>query len=380
VTAISVDPLIAEARRRARRRRLAWAAAAIVIGGGMASAALHRGGGGPSAAAERRSLVRVGARTTISEAGVVAGGGVWAMNGIGLWYSLDGGTRWRTITPPRVRGQDVVARILQVEFADPQHGWASGADIPGARVQRHGSTRYSMLFRTTDGGRSWFHPRESCAACGGTLSFLDRNAGFTLVGMTLFRTGDGGVTWTRVAHAPFQGWIEFTSARDGWGVEWQRPALWRTSDGGRTWRRVVRGYATLPQHGAVAVPGAVLVDGERRPLPVVDRGGVPVFSASSPHDFMFWAKRTLWASSDAGRTWRRVPMTVHPQELYDLRFASPTEGWAILGFVRSTGYENAIVLVHTTNGGRDWTPLTPPVPKVRYVAPKPQCGSACRRP
>jgi photosystem II stability/assembly factor-like uncharacterized protein len=302
------------------------------------------------------------------------------MNGIGLWYSPDGGARWRTITPPRVRGQDVVARVLQIEFADRRHGWASGADIPGARLQRDGSTRYSMLFRTTDGGRSWSHPRENCAACGGTLSFLDPSAGFTLARGWLFRTGDGGVTWTRVAHAPFQGWIEFTSARDGWGVEWQRPALWRTGDGGRTWRRVVRGYATLPQHGAVAVPGAVLAAGGRRPLPVLDRGAAPVFSASSPRDFVFWAKGALWASSDAGRTWRRVRMTVRPQELYDLRFVSPSEGWAILGFVEPTGYENAIVLAHTTNGGRDWTPLAPPVPHVRYTAPKPQCGSTCRRP
>jgi photosystem II stability/assembly factor-like uncharacterized protein len=237
-----------------------------------------------------------------------------------------------------------------------------------------------MLFRTTDGGRTWFHPRENCPACGGTLSFLDRDVGFTLAASTLYRTTDGGRTWRRIARAPFQGWIEFTSGRDGWGIEWQRPELWRTIDGGRTWRRVVRGYATLPQHGAVAVPGAVLVEGERRPLPALDRGSAPVFAASSSHDFVFWARGRLWRSSDAGRTWRRVPMTVRPQELYDVHFVSPSEGWAILGFVNRTGFENAIVLGHTTNGGRDWTPLTPPVPHVKPFVPKPQCGSACRQP
>ena len=68
------------------------------------------------------------------------------------------------------------------------------------------------------------------------------------------------------------------------------------------------------------------------------------------------------------------------RSVWELRFTSRDDGWAILGIVAPTGYVRGAVLAHTTDGGRDWTPLTPPVPHVRYVPPKPQCGSACRRP
>ena len=48
-------------------------------------------GGPASAADEQRALARAAARTTISDAGLVGRAGVWAMNGIGLWISADGG-------------------------------------------------------------------------------------------------------------------------------------------------------------------------------------------------------------------------------------------------------------------------------------------------
>jgi photosystem II stability/assembly factor-like uncharacterized protein len=289
------------------------------------------------------------------------------MNGIGLWYSTDGGSEWRTITPP-VAGA-VNGHVVQVQFADASHGWVSAVSNPDGR----------LLFRTIDAGRTWVQ-RKDCAPCGGTLSFLGRQTGFSLVLGSLFRTDDAGATWTRVARAPFQGWIEFTDARHGWGVAWEKPALYRTDDGGRTWHRVLRGYVTLPQHGVFATPGSVLVDGVRRPLPVRVPGQAPVFSASSASDFVFWARGALWRSSDAGRSWLRIESKVPPRSVWNLRFTSRDDGWAIFGAVTSTGYLRGAALAHTTNGGRDWTPLTPPVPKVRYVAPKPQCGSACRRP
>lgn len=365
--AISVDPLIAEARRRALRRRLAYfAVAVLVVGGGVA--VLHsRGGGGGSPADEQRALVRAATRATITDVGVVAPQAAWAMNGIGLWYTLDGGTRWRTITPP-VPGA-VNGHVVQVQFTDASHALVSAVTNPNGR----------LLFSTVDGGRTWAE-RRGCAQCGGTLSFVGRRTGFSLVLGSLFRTDDAGATWRRVAHAPFQGWIEFADARHGWGVAWQRPALYRTGDGGRTWTRVLRGYATLPQHGVVAVPGAVVVDGVRRALPVRVGDQAPVFSASSPSDFVFWARGTLWRSSDAGRSWQRIDSNVPPRSVWDLRFTSPDDGWAIFGIVTATGYERGAALAHTTDGGRDWTAVAPPVPKVKPYVPKPQCGAACARP
>lgn len=364
MTAISVDPLIAEARRRSRRRRFAWLVAAAVASAVLLVALVPRGG---RPVDEQRALERAAVRTTISDAGLVGSDGVWAMNGIGLWLSSDGGSSWRTITPP-VPGA-VNGHVVQVQFADASQGWVSAVTNPTGR----------LLFRTADGGRTW-HESRSCDACGGTLAVLDARDVFTLVGTTLFRTRDAGATWRRVGHAPFRGWIEFTDARHGWGAGWIGGGLYRTADGGRTWWRVLRGFATLPQHGVVAVPGDVLVAGVRRPLPVRERGQTPVFSAASSRDFVFWARGTLWRSSDAGRSWQRVRSKVPPRSLWDLRFTSPDEGWAIFGAVTDTGYLRGAALAHTTDGGRDWAAVAPPVPRVRYAAPRPQCGSACARP
>jgi photosystem II stability/assembly factor-like uncharacterized protein len=376
VATIAVDPLIAEARRRARRRRLGYALLACIAAALAAGTLLPRHAPAPSAAAERAAVARAAAHTTIGEAGVVAANAVWAMNGIGLWYTTDGGARWRTITPPRVRGQDVVARIVQIQFVDPAHGWASGSDIPGGPPTADGGTRSTMLFRTTDGGRTWFHTRANCAGCGGTLSFLDRDDGFTLAGTTLYRTHDGGVTWRRVAATSFRGWIEFIDARRGWAASWFGGGLYRTVDGGRTWKLVVRGQASLPQQGLAAVRvhrRAYLVETRtlrRLPLPDGDPGQAPMFSAPTARDVVYWARGRLWASSDGGASWTRIRSKVPPRQVWDLQFTSARRGWAIFGDA----------LVRTTDGGRDWTPLTPPVPRVKAFVPKPPCNSPCRRP
>jgi photosystem II stability/assembly factor-like uncharacterized protein len=287
------------------------------------------------------------------------------MNGIGLWYTTNDGATWRTITPPHLRDQDVVARILQIQFVDPAHGWISASDNPSGR----------WLFRTTDGGRSWFHPRANCAPCGGTLSFVDRRVGYSLYGTALYRTNDGGDAWHRVARAPFRGWIAFADARHGWGASWDT-GLYRTADGGLTWTRVLRGQAALPQRGLAAVrtgTHAYLVDlrtGRRRAFPETEPGQPPIFSAPTARDVVYWARGRLWSSTDAGATWTRIRSRVAPRQVWDLQFTSPVDGWAIFG----------AALVQTTDGGRDWTPLTPPVPRIRYVAPKPPCNSPCRRP
>ena len=345
MTTIHLDPLIAEARRRARRRRVLYAV--LVLGAaGVAAAWLSSRGSGAAPPAD--AVVR-GTPTprVVVEAGRTGTQDGWAMNGLGLWVTRDAGATWSATTPPRVKGQDVVARVLQVQFVDAVHGWVSGADIPGR------AGRYAMLFRTTDGGRTWFHSRANCAWCGSTLSFPNVNVGFTLAATTLYRTGDGGLRWQRVATAPFRGRIAFTDARRGWGAGWNG-GLYRTLDGGRTWSLVAEGRATLPQHGVAAVRAGnhgFVVDvhtGARHPLPAVQAAtGIPVFSAATARDLVTWAYRTFWASHDGGRTWTRFVTAARPKSVWDMQFATARDGWAIFD----------ATLVHTTDGGRHWAPL-----------------------
>jgi photosystem II stability/assembly factor-like uncharacterized protein len=364
VAAIAVDPLIAEARRRARRRRLAYAAALVLVGLG-AWLALGRSANAPppppahglSAAQELRALERAGTRTFVGDAGVDPSGAGWAMNGLGLWLTSDAGTRWRT-TAPTLPGGDVIARVCQVTFVDREHGWISACDLIGNVYYKDGSNRFAAIERTRDAGRTWHVSAPNCPACGGSLSFLDAHRGFALNRRGLFATDDGGATWRFVAHAPFVGSIGFVDARHGWGRTWSGK-LYRTADGGRAWSRVpLAGKAgSLPRFGVVAAGRFVHVTRDEGATwsSVAAPAPSEQFSAATPRVWFLWTGKRLWKTTDAGGRWTRVPLRVVPASLWDMTFTSPTNGWAIFGLAGG----NVAALARTTNGGRDWLPLSP---------------------
>jgi len=213
------EALIKEARRRTRRRRAAYVLAALVAGGigaglfaalGGGPPQANRAGAGPgqpvSGAQERQQIERAANRSPIVESGLTAPGFGWAMNGLGLWLTANGGRRWRASVPPHVRAiGDAVARIAQIQFVDRTHGWISASDVIGGVVPAGGATlRHMEIDRTTDGGRTWQWsiPAGCAAACGGGyLDFLDTRHGYLLVssqpwpGPRLYETIDGGRIW-----------------------------------------------------------------------------------------------------------------------------------------------------------------------------------------
>ncbi|MFN8545754.1 MAG: YCF48-related protein [Candidatus Binatia bacterium] len=68
----------------------------------------------------------------------VAGGSGWAVGAAGEVMRRDPGeTAWKRAK----LGQDVLTWLRAVSFADPQRGWMVGG--------------YGLIFRTTDGGKSW---------------------------------------------------------------------------------------------------------------------------------------------------------------------------------------------------------------------------------
>ena len=257
-----LEALIREARQRARRRRLLYLAAALAVGlalgielgggaGGRHAAPARPARPPASGAQELQRIESVARRATIGEAGLVAPRVGWAMNGLGLWWTQDGGRKWRTITPPPILATgDVVARVVDIAFVDPLHGWISASDIRSSVVLADGSVRHLEIERTTDGGRTW---RSSippgCALCGGTyLSFLDADHGYALTALQaeprLYRTADGGKNWRLVARAPFGGPFVFVGRSRGFGG--RGGTLYRTADAGRTWSRVRPRWAPKP--------------------------------------------------------------------------------------------------------------------------------------
>jgi photosystem II stability/assembly factor-like uncharacterized protein len=424
-----LEALIEEARRRARRRRWGYGISFLLlalavglyfgIGRGGGGGAGRNGHGGPQPAAqspaeEAQRIAQVGARTSIGEAGLVAPDLGWAMNGLGLWWTRDGGTHWRVMTPPQVAATgDVVARVVDIAAVDDQHVWVSAADIAsGQQLERH-----MAIERTRDGGRTWQASiPPGCHRCGGArLSFIDARRGFAVVAAQpdhrLFETRDGGASWRRVpSDLSFTGPIRFLNARDGWAVS--EPGrmvgrsqsvpvggglVYRTSDGGRHWHRVplaapprYRGQQATagvprffgPRAGVVAVRFRdrthaqhlvvyVTKDGgdswTPRPAPASADlrayswgfpQGLPFSAADAWSWFLFVGHHLYW-TRDAGRTWS-VTATVAPKapQVWDVNFSSPRDGWAIFASV-VTGPRAGSALVRTRDGGRHWTPLAP---------------------
>jgi len=451
------DALIKEARdRQRRRRRMIGFVLALLIAAGAIGYGIDRGGGSssptgakpgaspssPSTPRQRQQqLAQAAAKTAIGDAALIAPGAGWAMNGNALWLTTNDGKDWRRITPPGLRGQDVIARAVDVYFIDAKHGWVS-AELNGSRSV-NGSLRYGGISITSDGGRSWrLVTLPGCYQCVNSyFSFLDAQHGFALTAgqssagtfiERLYRTSDGGMRWTLVRPMRFYGRIVFTDPLHGWALTnptgWaQKPCcaipvgeglIYRTSDGGRSWQRVALpaplGYEHERQivtwmrffdarDGVIASLALDRVTTRLRVLinATTDGGttwavqaapvsseqprtqdGLPYapFSAASTHDWVLFShtRPVLFRTSDGGHSWSTVAMTPH---------GKLGSGWAVDFVAADEGWAVVLAaneiaaLVRTTDGGHTWTPLTPPEPKLQTVpAPAPVCGSSCQRP
>jgi photosystem II stability/assembly factor-like uncharacterized protein len=379
------------------------------------------GGSAPSRAQEAqeaRQIARVAANDPIGEAQLLTAGTGWAMNGLALYWTRDDGRTWRVVEPPvlRTRYEDVIAKVGNIDYVAPGHIWITMNDLFATKYV-DGSDRYATIARSTNDGRTWRSgaPPGCERLCGSqNLSFLSATRGYMLAGLDsdrgnrLYDTTDGGATWVTVAHPPLAGALRFTTASDAWAVsdpsrwidEGETPVgggdVYRSLDGGRSWQRVrltpPPQYAGMSatasaaaffgaQHGVIGVRyrktagGAqrlvvfTTADGGRGWIPHLtpaaadlraDQWGVAeglAFSAPSARDWLFFAGHTLYATSDSGHTWTAAPLGIAAATPYDLSFASPTTGWALLSVGTGTGRPPA--LVRTTDGGRTWTALAP---------------------
>lgn len=398
-----LELLIREARARQRRRRLiATAAVAVVAAAGLSLWAAipgrGNGAGGPAggrSAGATHGIDNAG-RVQIAEVGT-SGGVTWALNGLDMWVTTNGGRTWRTSVPPAVqRIGDLMMRIPQVTFLDREHGWLLTVGVPE-------QSRTGAFYRTDDGGRTWH--RSIPAGCCGPFSFASRRLGFFLGPSKLVSTMDGGGRWRPVGGTRFRNGVPtFVDARHGVAVGTGNGRLYSTGDGGRQWlsvpvpasegvfanaaafgqRLVVPGIsstASAPWRLIVYVSGdggttwAVRRTPKRWMLRV--RSVDPQeFSAASPSVWYAVGRQNLAVTMDAGRSWRLVRVADLPPRwtIQAIDFTSASVGWAIFNG------PNQSFLMRTTDGGRRWRPAGPRGPKPPPLRRKTACGSSCRRP
>ena len=227
---------------------------------------------------------------------LVSGERGWARTHEGLYWTEDGGRRWREITPP---GDP--AALDGVYFRDPEHGWAGGEE------GQEGENRV-VLFATDDGGRTWRRRPVEVRGLGTIASDtafapVGRRRVFALVGESrntaysvghLFTSGDAGGHWHQLPDPPHRGPIAFESPRDGWlAAEGHLPGLYRTHDGGHTWAEVhVAPPPGVPAETATFRPPQIDAEG----------GGLLPVVFDSPRA----STAVIYRTEDRGRSWEPI--------------------------------------------------------------------------
>ena len=129
------------------------------------------------------------------------------------------------------------ARLADVCFVDPEHGWAVGDR--------------GTIWHTEDGGKHW-HLQESNVACRlDSVDFIDRQTGWAAGGSShpythtssgvLLRTSDGGRHWSEGPKLllPALKRVRFFNPRRGWAIGGSSAmfpsGVFLSDDGGRSW-------------------------------------------------------------------------------------------------------------------------------------------------
>jgi photosystem II stability/assembly factor-like uncharacterized protein len=230
-------------------------------------------------------------------------------------------------------------------FLDGTHGWVATWSVVGNE----------MLYRTSDGGRSWqaFRAPDHVINTNTTdvVQFVTPEVGWltdiqpTGPTETLYQTTDGGASWQQVAMLnqalPRLGLVEFEPGDVvGWlgGVPYYAGPLEVTTNSGRDWQPVA-----LPGSPAGSIVGVPAIFGATLIEPVVDCSatGTELSTYVSPDNGVQWA---LTSTADIVRGCQQVATA----------FPSQTVGWAA---AVSSG---RVVVERTTDQGRTWTPVAVP--------------------
>lgn len=290
------------------------------------------------------------------------GDAVWT---VGYWgtvlLSTDAGQSWtRSPTPTR-------ETLFGVAFADAKHGWAVGAN--------------GILLVTKDGGATWERQNVSIVDEMGDTIPLETTL-FDVAALSpteawavgdlglLLHTRDGS-TWERVPldatafadeNLPERilNAIEFTSPQRGF-IAGEFGTLLRTEDGGATWRgdRALVDSAVEPYLfalgagpetvAAVGLAGSVLVaspDGATwQARPVETNAALYAVAVRGKRALVAGDRGVIYATADAGASWRAEPGPEQFNWLTGLAFATDTRAFAV--------GEHGLVL-RSEDGGASW--------------------------
>ena len=335
--------------------------------------------------------------------------------------TTDGGRTWIDVTPPAARPLLSPTQSSETSFAlDTERAWVAVSQNRGRRSR-------TIVFATTNGGRSWSHA-AAFEPLGSPewITFVDPRHGWLMSDLgavmgsdsiAVYATDDGGRDWSLVARthslvAPGSGpgsavgglplycdktGIRFATPTVGWitaACGWGPPYLEITRDGGRTWtaqplpipRSACSSGCEALQPQFFGATGFLAVTGGTRPFLLVshDRGTswsqttlpattdafAQIQFVDAYHGFLVPAAaqgprthQPLYRTSDGGRTWTAVLPNQPDGPVITFDFVDPSTGVA---WIPAADANSRIPpLYRTTDGGRTWERLTPQVTQTR---------------
>ena len=252
--------------------------------------------------------------------------------------SVDGGVTWETKFDVDFYG------LKELFFLDEDHGWVT--------------TDYKIVFKTMDGGETWFETEEWPMNDNDIRSvyFTDENTGWICGGnmtMIICKTTDGGLTWhTQFEVHPFSHglWdIEFIDDEKGFVCSKDRTLL-MTENGGDDWKFIASSTfegALIGLPSDYAIHDIEFIDQNRG---WIAGGGI----CGSPGQF-------IMSTDDVGDTWQMdIKDDYLPQgALLELDFNETGQGYA-------TGFHSLLlktqIQVSIQENKEDYNPMICPNP------------------
>ncbi|HKH97827.1 MAG TPA: hypothetical protein VJ999_01860 [Candidatus Sulfotelmatobacter sp.] len=240
----------------------------------------------------------------------------WAATNSQLFWTTDGGGKWKDITPKSSHKRQWVSSVF---FLNSSAGWAllhcrDGRDP----VADDGCFE---LASTTDAGESWSMVRQKVASpfsreqlenspgfSGRSwLEFVDSQHGWEILKIAtgsgppsageMLRTVDGGKNWVATKDLPMPDHFHFLTSKNGWIAGGDEGGLFVTHDAGDSWQKVsLPDPAGLGQHlgGYYGLP---MFEGEQRGFEWVEYTTGP---SEGPNEEVL----VLFVSEDGGKNWR----------------------------------------------------------------------------
>ena len=287
-----------------------------------------------------------------------------------LARTTDGGRSWTDVTPATARPMLATPDAEQV--LDPVNSERAYLALTAATEESNSAVNATMVFVTTDGGRTWSESAPLRAeSTVSQVSFADPQHGFLLLGgddgamgrdsVWLYRTADGGAHWSPAAAtpAPTGGTVDsqpgpgqipiacdkngltFPTATTGWIAGTCNAglanALLVSADGGISWSD-----QSLPLPSSACAGTPCTVGGPQ----FVDGTG---FVTVEPQP----ETPALLVTRDLGQTWERLALPAglqYPQ----ITFFSPTDAVLVAGRTQG-GFGSTFYT--TSDGGQTWTPV-----------------------